>query len=86
MIRKVSLEENTKKTLDQCYQSLKNVSSFTDRYDQTIMTLKKTFRPLSTQIAKCFIKIGHYMLLRDMICLELRMLSKVGAPRLYLVL
>lgn len=62
------------------------MSSFTDRYDQTIMNLKKTFRPLSTQIAKCFIKIGHYMLLRDMICLELRMLSKVGAPRLYLVL
>lgn len=26
------------------------------------------------------------MLLRDMICLELRMLSKVGAPRFYLVL
>lgn len=26
------------------------------------------------------------MLLRDMICLELRMLSKVGATRLFLVL
>jgi hypothetical protein len=26
------------------------------------------------------------MLLRDLLCLELRMLSKVGAPRLYLVL
>ncbi len=30
-------------------------------------------------------KIGQYILLRDMICLELRMLSKVGASRLYLV-
>lgn len=72
--------------LDQSYQSLKNVSSFSDRYDHTIMNLKKTFKPLTTQIAKDLIKIGHYMLLRDMICLELRMLGKVGAPRLFLVL
>jgi hypothetical protein len=33
-----------------------------------------------------FQKIGQYVLLRDMICLELRMLGKVGASRLYLVM
>lgn len=62
------------------------MSSFTDRYDQTILILKKTFKNLCANVAKQFIKIGHYMLLRDMICLELRMLSKVGATRLFLVL
>jgi hypothetical protein len=55
--------------LDQSYHSLKNVNSFTDRYDHTIMNLKKNFKPLTTQIAKDLIKVGHYMLLRDMICL-----------------
>lgn len=86
IMKRTCEEENAKKILDQSYQSLKNVSSFTDRYDHTIMNLKKTFKALTTEIAKDLIKIGHYMLLRDMICLELRMLSKVGAPRLYLVL
>lgn len=69
LIKKTSSDENGKKILDQAYQSLKNVNSFTDRYDQTIMNLKKTFKPLTTQVAKDLIKIGHFMLLRDMICL-----------------
>jgi hypothetical protein len=86
VLKKTCEDENARKILDQSYQSLKNVSSFTDRYDHTIMNLKKFFKPLTTQMAKDFVKIGHYMLLRDMICLELRMLSKVGSPRLYLVL
>ncbi len=86
LIKKTCSDETGKKILDQSYQSLKNVNSFTDRYDQTIMNLKKTFKPLTTQISKDLVKIGHYMLLRDMICLELRMLSKVGSPRLFLVL
>lgn len=69
IMKKTCEEENAKKILDQSYQSLKNVSSFTDRYDHTIMNLKKTFKTLTTQIARDLIKIGHYMLLRDMICL-----------------
>lgn len=68
-IKETLNDENARKTLDNCYQSLKNVSSFTDRYDQSIANLKKTFKVLCAQIGKDFIKIGHYMLLRDMICL-----------------
>lgn len=86
VIKKSCKDENAKKVLDQCYQSLKNVTSFSDRYEQTILTLKKTFKNLSAYIVKQLVSIGHYMLLRDMICLTLRMLSKVGAQRLYLVL
>lgn len=48
VMKRTCEEENAKKILDQSYQSLKNVSSFTDRYDQTIMNLRKTFRPLTT--------------------------------------
>jgi hypothetical protein len=31
-------------------------------------------------------EIGQYILLRDLICLQLRMLGKTGSPRLCLVL
>lgn len=68
-IKKTTINESAKKILDQCYHELKNVSSFTDRYDQSILNLKKNFKMLCAQTAKDFIKIGHYMLLRDMICL-----------------
>ena len=47
--------------------------------------MKKYFKPTSTYMTQELQKIGQYILLRDIICLELRMLSKVGASRLYLV-
>lgn len=85
-IRETCDEENSRKTLEKCYDSLKHVSSFSDRYEHSIISLKKLFKAQAPLVTKELIKIGHYMLLRDMICVELRMLSKVGSPRLYLCL
>lgn len=48
--------------------------------------LKKSCLNLSTYLANELTCIGQYILLRDMICLELKMLGKIGCPRLHLVL
>ena len=48
--------------------------------------LKKQLKGLSDYLTLDLTDIGHYILLRDMICLELRMLGKIGSPRLYLIL
>lgn len=79
-------EENIRRALNKCYESLRNVSSFTDRYEHSVMALKKMLKVQCAATTKDLIKIGQYMILRDMICLELRMLSKVGSPRLFLCL
>lgn len=72
--------------LEGSYNSLRNVSSFTDRYEHILLNLKKNFKGVTVEATSILSNIGQYMLIRDLICLELRMLGKVGSPRLYLVL
>lgn len=85
-LHKVVGNENMYKMLESSYNALRNVSSFSDRYEHILMNLKKNFKGITIEATNILSDIGHYMLLRDLICLELRMLGKVGSPRLYLVL
>ena len=78
--------DSVKKTITNCYLNLKNVSSFSERYSEAVNTLKRTLKGLCLTLTNEFMKIGQYLLLRDMICLSIRMLAKVGSNRLYLVL
>lgn len=48
--------------------------------------LKKSCKNLSDYLVSELTEVGQYILLRDMICLQLRMLGKIGSPRLHLVL
>jgi hypothetical protein len=72
--------------LQKAYSSLKNIGSFTERYENTINVLKKSCKNLSDYLVTELTDVGQYILLRDMICLQLRMLGKTGSPRLNLVL
>lgn len=83
---KVCDEEGAKKLLQNAYNSLKNMGSFTDRYENTLNGLKRNCKNLSDYLVVILAEIGQYILLRDMICLILRMLGKTGSPRLCLVL
>ena len=86
LFEKTCSDDNYRKILIKCYSELRTVGAFSDRYDNTITILKKHFKLVASSATAEFMKIGNYMLLRDMICLELRLLGKVGSPRLYLVL
>jgi hypothetical protein len=72
--------------LQSAYSSLKNIDSFSNRYEDTLNMLKKTCKNLSDFLVTNLALIGQHILLRDMICLQLRMLGKIGSPRLCLVL
>lgn len=85
-LTKVCEEEGSKNLLQKAYSSLKNMGSFTERYENTLGILKKNYKSLSDYLIVILAEIGQYILLRDMICLQLRMLGKTGSPRLCLVL
>lgn len=72
--------------LQNAYNSLKNMGSFNDRYENTLNALKKSCKNLSDYLVVNLSEVGQYVMLRDMICLLLRMLGKTGSPRLCLVL
>lgn len=72
--------------LHKAYASLKNMGSFSERYENTLNMLKKSCKNLSDYLVNELTEVGQYILLRDMICLQLRMLGKIGSPRLHLVL
>jgi len=48
--------------------------------------LKKSCKSISDYLVGQLTDIGQFILLRDMICLQLRMLGKTATPRLFLVL
>jgi hypothetical protein len=48
--------------------------------------LKKNYKSISDYLVTALAEIGQYLLLRDLICLQLRMLGKTGSPRLFLIL
>lgn len=85
-LNKVCNEEAAKSMLQKAYSSLKNIGSFTERYENTLNVLKKSCKNLSDYLVSELTDVGHYLLLRDMLCLQLRMLGKTGSPRLQLVL
>lgn len=85
-LEKVNNDQGARKMLHTAYSSLKNMGSFSDRYETTLNTLKKVLKNLSDFLNVTLAEIGQYVLLRDMICLMLRMMGKTGAPRLSLVL
>jgi hypothetical protein len=85
-LTKVSEEEGAKKMLQNAYSALKNMGSFSDRYENTLNVLKRSCKNLSDFLVNNLAEIGQCVLLRDMICLMLRMLGKTGAPRVSLVL
>jgi WASH complex subunit strumpellin len=85
-LSKVCEEEAAKRVLQSAYTSLKNMGSFGDRYENTLNALKRTCKNLSDYLVGALAEIGQYVMLRDMICLVLRMLGKTGSPRLCLVL
>ena len=62
------------------------MGSFNDRYEGTLSSLKKVCKPLSDFLVVNLAEIGQYVLLRDMICLVLKMFGKTRSPRLCLVL
>jgi len=62
------------------------VGSFSERYENVLNVLKKSCKSLSDYLVGILAEIGQFVLLRDMICLLLRMLGKTGSPRLCLVL
>lgn len=51
-----------------------------------IFNLKKTLKGLNSVVVPLVMRVGQLVILRDMICLQLQMLAKVGSNRLYLVL
>jgi len=48
--------------------------------------LKKSCKNLADYLVIELTDVGQFILLRDMICLQLRMLGKTATPRLFLVL
>lgn len=62
------------------------MGSFSERYENTLNVLKKNYKSISDYLVGALAEIGQYLLLRDLICLQLRMLGKTGSPRLYLIL
>jgi WASH complex subunit strumpellin len=85
-LEKVNADQGARKMLQNAYSSLKNMGSFSDRYENILNSLKKNFKNLSDFLNVVLAEIGQYVLLRDMICLMLRMMGKTGSPRLCLVL
>lgn len=79
-------DEGTKKVLISSFKTLKDFNSYNEKYEHIIVNLKKSLRGLHANINVALMKIGQYIILKDLICLELQMLSKVGSNRLYLVL
>jgi WASH complex subunit strumpellin len=86
VVTKVCDQEKTKTILQAAYSSLKNIGSFSERYERILSDLKREFKNLSDFLLNELTEVGQYILLRDMICLQLRMLGKIGSPRLQLVL
>lgn len=88
IIRQIDKEcdEATRKVLISSFNSLKHFNSFNERYEQVIFNLKKTLKGLNSVVVPLVMRVGQLVILRDMICLQLQMLAKVGSNRLYLVL
>jgi WASH complex subunit strumpellin len=86
LFKKSVEDENIQKVLIRSFNELRSAEAFSNRFDHTLSTLRKHFKLISSSATTEFMRVGHYMLLRDMICLELRLLGKVGSPRLFLVL
>jgi hypothetical protein len=72
--------------LQKAYSELKNIGSFSEHYETTLTMLKKSCKSLSDFLVAQLTEVGQYIMLRDMICLQLRMLGKTATPRLFLVL
>ncbi|KRX07259.1 hypothetical protein PPERSA_00416 [Pseudocohnilembus persalinus] len=68
------------------FQKLSDLTNSGAGFEKTIAELQKNFGGLIQSLVKPLQQIGHMILIRKLLCLQLQLMSKVGSKRLYLCL